>query len=196
MTWIATTRAADLLGCTPHYISHLARTGQLPSRRDGRSLLVDEAAVHKRAETAAQWVSYERAAKIVGCSSSAIVRAVQRGRIERRPVEHRAQPALSRQSVDEFARAWAAQKRASARRRVERAARRIEPPDDEHVWLSPSTAALVLGVSASGLRLLARQDRVPFAESGGRRWYRRDHVERLCAARRLRRDAVMRPPSE
>lgn len=192
--WQTTAEAAVILGRTPHTVGHLARTGQLPWVKRGSQLLVSEAAVRERAEKAAEWVSYIRAAEIVGCSETAILHAVQRGDIERRKVQTNAQPALSRESVEKFAGNWAARQAEKERRRAERGSAPGGPPDDEHVWLMPSTAALVLGVSSSGLRQMARDERVPFAESGGRRWYRRDHIEHLAAARSWRQALIGSAP--
>lgn len=181
--WLTTAEAAAILNRSAHTVGHLARTGRLPCRRTGRQLLVDEAAVRERAEKAAEWVSYIRAAEIVGCSETAILHAVQRGDIERRKVLNSAHPALSRASVDRFAGEWAARAAEKERRRAQNGARRSDPPDEEHVWLKPATAALVLGVSSSGLRQMARDERVSMTERYGRRWYRRDLIEQLAAAR-------------
>jgi hypothetical protein len=188
--WLTTAEAGAVLDRTPHYVGHLARTGQLASRKDGQVVMVDGHAVREGATRAAEWVSYNRAAKLVGCSPTAILHAVQRGEIARRRAEHRAQPALSRDSVEAFASEWATQQEAKARVRAQRAANRLGPPDDEHVWLKPTTAALVLGMSTSRLRQLASQERIPFTQQSGRRWYRRDHVEQAAA----RRTATWSPP--
>lgn len=184
--WLTTAEAAVILDRSPHTVGDLARAGRLPSMRRGRQLLVSEVAVRERAAQAAQWVSYIRATEIVGCSETAILHAVQRGDIERREVQSNAQPALSRVSVEEFAGEWAIRRAEKDRRVAQREARRSGPPDDEHVWLNPTTAALVLGISVSRLRQLAVDERVPFTQHGGRRWYRRDHAEQLSAARQAR----------
>jgi hypothetical protein len=166
--WLTTAEAAVILDRSPHTVGDLARTGHVPWIRRGRQLLVREVAVRERAEEAAQWVSYIRAAEIVGCSETAILHAVQRGDIDRREVQSNALPALSRESVDRFAGEWAARRAEKERRRAQREARRSGPADDEHVWLKPSTAALVLGMSVSRLRQLAMDERVPFALHRGR----------------------------
>ncbi|GEP32732.1 hypothetical protein NSZ01_05000 [Nocardioides szechwanensis] len=185
--WLTTAEAATLLNRSRHTVGHLARTGHLPWKRRGRELLVDETAVRDRVEETARWVSYVRAAAIVGCSETAILHAVRRGDIDRRQVESNAQPALSRASVDQFAEEWAVRQADMERRRRERERRKPSgPPDEEHVWLRPTTAALVLGITASRLRQLAANDRVPFCECQGRRWYRRDHIEQVAAGRRAR----------
>ena len=51
------------------------------------------------------------------------------------------------------------------------------PPDDEHVWLSTTEAALVLGLSQSGVRYRAVEVLLPCKRSGSRVWFRRDHAE-------------------
>jgi excisionase family DNA binding protein len=185
--WLTTAEAAAILGRSPHTVGHLARTGRLPWKREGRRLLVDEAAVREYAAKAAQWVSYIRAAQIVGCSETAILHAVQRGDIKRRKVESNAQPALSRSSVDRFAGEWAVRQAERECRRTQREAKKSGPPEDGQVWLTSATAALVLGITTSRLRQLAQKERVPFTQTGGRRWYRRDHLEQLSGARCLSR---------
>jgi excisionase family DNA binding protein len=167
--WLTTAEAAVILDRSPHTVGDLARAGQLPSMRRGRQLLVSEVAVRERAEQAAQWVSYLRATEIVGCSETAILHAVQRGDIERR---------MSRVSVENFAGEWATRRAERDRRRAQREA--------------PGAPAR-LGISLSRLRQLAVDERVPFMESGGRRWYRRDHIERIAAARSFGRLEAIEP---
>ncbi|MDP3890499.1 hypothetical protein [Nocardioides sp.] len=185
--WLTTAQAAVLLECTPHHVGYLARTGVLRSKMQGRNLLVEAAAVQARVVDAAQWVSYLGAAEVVGCGQTTITRAVRRGDIERRLTTNRAQPALRRESVERFAIQWRSAQREQRRRRAVRESRRFGPPDSEYVWLSPGVTALMLGVSRSRLRQLAREERVPFTMSSGRRWYRRDHVEIAAASRSVMR---------
>ena len=62
-----------------------------------------------------------------------------------------------------------------------------EPPNDGHVWLSASTAALVLGISRVRVCQLARADRIPHMRRRERLWFRRDLLEQYAAARVARR---------
>lgn len=120
--WITTEEAASILGRTAHTVGYLARTGQLPSKSNGCGLLVKANAVRERADDAGLWVSQLRAAELVRCSATTILRAVQRGVITRRPPASRAQPTLSRASVDDFARTWVAERKLAEFLRPERAA--------------------------------------------------------------------------
>lgn len=62
-----------------------------------------------------------------------------------------------------------------------------QPPDLEHEWLTVPQAAEFLGVSTAAVNKRCRQDRLPYAEHGGRRWLRRALLE---AAERARRAAA------
>lgn len=71
--------------------------------------------------------------------------------------EH-AVPSLERTSVERFAGEWQERRRAEIGRQA--AARTSGPPNDGDVWLDAATAAIVLEVSASRARQLARSERL------------------------------------
>jgi hypothetical protein len=192
-SWVSLTDAADRLGCSTSTVSSRIRDGRLVGVRRGSRTWVEETSLTDLVEAEAQWVSWSQAADLVGCSRGVIATAVRQGRIEQRDVP-RALPSLKRSSVEAFKAEYVSQVRdreETARARAAAAAERqvaLGPPDDGHVWLDVATTALVLGVSRSRVAQLAATDRLPHWRSNtGRRWFRRDHVELVAAARaRLR----------
>ena len=62
-----------------------------------------------------------------------------------------------------------------------------EPPDAENDWLTSAHAAELLGVSAVAMNKRCRHGRLPFVEKAGRRWFRRDHLELVKHADRVKR---------
>lgn len=186
--WISSAEAAALLDRHPNDAQYLARTGHLRFRRNGRLWEFDAASVRAYVEEEARWISADRASELTGVGSSVFKRAAKQGLIEQRKMTH-SRPSLLRESALAYAETWQ-REQAEARQRAtdEREARRRRngPPQDGDVWLSISTAALVIGVSERMLVRLAAQERLPATRSeGGRWWLRRQHVEQWAAARAL-----------
>lgn len=140
------------------------------------------------------WISIVEAARIAGCNPGTINRYVRAGRIVSRGGRRRpgsgnrgGSASLRLDSVEEFATWWQARRQAEAERtrarRLERATRRVVPPDDSIVWLTMDDAAAVLGVSRVRVGQLVRAGRIPAISRGRRHWLRREDVERLAAAR-------------
>ncbi|MDP3893293.1 helix-turn-helix domain-containing protein [Nocardioides sp.] len=181
-------QAGELLDRSRHHLAYLARTGRLRAQRHGGLWWIDPADVIALRDERTTWISWAVAADLVGCPISAVVAAVRQGAIETRGGGRSPRPSLRRSSVEAWATTWAEQEE---RRRAEalpcRALlRRNKPPLDGHVWLSRTETALVLGVSAKHVSQLTRAGKVPAIRAGHRHWYRRDHVERVAAARTFR----------
>ncbi|SDC21622.1 helix-turn-helix domain-containing protein [Nocardioides lianchengensis] len=97
--WIQATEAAERLGCAhSDHVVYLARQGRFEARKVGVRWWVRENEVQAYAAERDQWVSWLKAAEIVGCSHETIRRAVAAGKIERRDV-HRTRASLSLESV-------------------------------------------------------------------------------------------------
>jgi hypothetical protein len=172
----------------------LGRLGVLQCETRGRRLWFRasavQALVRAREADRREWVTIPQAMQMVGCNEGAIHRAIARGEVEQRTMPKR-YPSLRRSSVAQFAESYqrghAAQQKqllAEQTARDERA-RLQEPPASPNgeVWLDRNTAALVLGMSSSGLSSLAARDRVPATQVGKRLWFERGNIERLRAAR-------------
>lgn len=145
---------------------------------------LDPGMAASEADQAEQWVSWVRAAELLGRHESTIRLYVAQGRLSSRPRQG-ARPSVHLPSVH----ALAAQLRSERRARAVRAARRAKrrhPPDSEHVWLTASTAALVLGVTRNRVDQRAVAGTLPFTAHNGRRWFRRDLIEQAAAARSFR----------
>jgi excisionase family DNA binding protein len=137
-----------------------------------------------------EWITWSQAAELVGCSVSVIERHKRSGQIRSRPVRvgRHYRPTLDRASVEKFAAWWVPMNAERERRRAARVPRvpePIGPPDDDQVWLSLSTVALMLGCSEQWVGRLASRERIPAARRGRRWWFRRLDVEIYAAARAL-----------
>ena len=191
--WLHADEVVELSGLGRHRVGQLATLGVLPGQWSGQQLWFREGPVRRwlnaRAADAAEWVSWRDAADLIGCPIAAVSRAVERGEIERRAADRYA-PSLRRTSVETFAQErWPAlvqqrrDRQAAAARRRDEPGRRERPPDEEHVWLSRTVTALVLGVSQNHLSRLTTDGKIPHTRVGQRVWYRRDHAELAAAAR-------------
>ena len=138
-----------------------------------------------------EWVTYEQAAKILGCHISYVPKLIRKGQLSTR--SHRANrrlPSLKREEVQALtaARALAAEQRTrEAQRRTESRRRVRRPPDDEHEWLRVSEVSRLLGITSAAVHQRARRERLPAKLSDGLRWIRRDHLEQVEAARLVRK---------
>ena len=188
--WLPSEEAAQILGLSQTHALRLAHEGAYVTVKRGKRFWMLEADVRAVAAERARWVSLVDASRIAGCAAQTLTKAVRDGLIEQRATTNRAVPSLDRASVEEFAAGRYAER--SARERADRQRRRVQqlwatPPQDGHVWLDTTTAALVLGLSRSRVYQLATEDRLPSTLRAGRRWFRRDHVEQRAAILALTR---------
>ena len=137
------------------------------------------------------WITQPEAAEILAVHPQTVAKMVARGDLNSRG-QSGVRGSLDRDEVLALA---VARREAAKRRQREREAatnRRpastVQPPDAEHVWLRTREAAAFMGVSQPAISQRARKGRLPFVEHGGRRWFRRDHLELVKHA-----DLVKRP---
>lgn len=137
---------------------------------------------------AREWITWEEAADLTGCPRGTLYKYMRAGHLQHRGKRVR-RGALDRESVEQFAKRVQPllelreqQKRARLARRERRLAV-SGPPSTDDIWLKPSTAALVVGVSPQYLIRLAGEERVPAVRRGKRWWFRRHDVEQLAAVR-------------
>lgn len=193
--WLCTREGAEVLGVSEGHVLWLIGHHRLDAlRRGGRWWVPARSAAQlqrDRDDEQSRWVSAAEAARIVGCSQNAILRAAHRGEITQRRVP-RQRPSLARSSVEEFKALWTS--RVSARAGAQQPAGRpaSAPLDDQHEWLSTRQAAQVLGLSASRINQLARLEMLPATTRANRRWYRADHLRLLRNARTASRDLSRR----
>jgi hypothetical protein len=132
-----------------------------------------------------RWVSHPQAAEIMGVGKTTIQRLIARGELHPRKAAPR-YPSLDRAEVQAVAeRCWQAERqriRAAQRRK----APKYPPPPGEHVWLTASQAARLVGITVPGIAKRVRRETIPFVVYKGRRWFRADHMESLGRARRAR----------
>jgi hypothetical protein len=185
--WLTAQHAAEILGASPATAVRLAQHGAYPAVLHRGRWRIDPPGLDAVAADRSRWVSHVEAGRLAGCAANTIGHAVQRGLIVQRTVTNRALPSLDRASVLSFAEALTAER---AARVVSLPVRRTGPPDDGHVWLDTSTTALLLDISRTRVGQLARSGRLPGTVIGGRRWFRRSHVEQVAAARAFRRRAA------
>lgn len=104
--WIQATEAAEILGHPQSaHVIYLAQQGKFEGRKVSTRWWVRRTEVEAYAADRDQWVSWLKAAEIIGCSHETVRRAVAAGRIEKRDV-HRTQASLSRASVLAFKESW------------------------------------------------------------------------------------------
>lgn len=123
------------------------------------------------------WLSARQVAEMAGVSKRTVLMAAAAGEITQREV-----PPRFRSLDASSARAWAAARKARPPL-PSRVRPPTGPPPEPGVWLNTNTAAALLGMSPTGVTLMARQDRIPATRHGRRWWFRRDHLEVLAAAR-------------
>ena len=184
--WVTVADACEALGLTESTVRHHIRRGDLESTRIGRRVWLSAASVREYAQDREGRISESDAAKLVGCSKDVINRAVAAGKIQQREVSNRAVPSLEFASVEAFKAEWNAKRARREAAKQEAAALQTElgPPQDGEVWLPTKVVAAMFGVSTSWVRDLARGGRLPhYTAPNGRRYFRRDHVERVAAAR-------------
>jgi hypothetical protein len=197
--WVSSKQAGAMLGISAGHVGWLIENGRLTGELRGRkrrSWWISRAEVENLASERASWITYVEAAALVGCSNRVITRAVRTGQIESRArLGVTREPSLRRTSVRAFALVWAQERAAVAERAPARSRPGSLPPDDEHVWLSTRTAALVLGMTPTGVRYRVHQGLLPHVRRRGRLWFRREHVEQAAAARAFRKAAGYDPPT-
>lgn len=184
--WVTVADACEALDLTESTVRHHIRRGDLESTRVGRRVWLSARSVREYAQDREGRISEADAAKLVGCSKDVINRAVAAGKISQREVSNRAVPSLDLSSVQAFKAEWDARRarREAAHREAAALQAELGPPQDGEVWLTTKVVAVMFGVSTSWVRDLAREGRLPhYRAPNGRRYFRRDHVEQVAAAR-------------
>lgn len=117
------------------------------------------------------WLSWPKAAELVGCPVSTIDWYTRHGRIEHRPAKGQ-RPSLKRESVEEFAVWWADRQAAKELKKDETAQRSrdwLEPPEPTG-WVDTRQAGEILGVNRKHVLWLIGQGHVKAVKTG-RRWW-------------------------
>jgi len=166
--------------------SHPAAVGRLPAKKLGGRWWLDERAVRERLAEEARWVSMVDAAAIVGCHPKTVLEHAKAGDIEQRQA-NRGSPSLLRTSVEAFGVRWRAVAGGGGAAVCGPVSRSPRPSEDGHEWIGVAEVAELLRVSTTRVGQMARADRVPWIEHGGRRWFRRDLIEGVAAARAFAR---------
>lgn len=182
--WIDSGDAAEYLGVSTSYLNRLGADGRIRRRPQGRSVqyatqdLVARRDLRRVWETSpGTWLSAKEVAEMAGVSRRTVLVAAAAGEITQREVPRRFR------SLDaSSAQAWAAARQARPPQ-LPRMRRPTGPPPEPGVWLDTNTAAAVLGMSRTGVSLMARQERIAATRYGTRWWFRRDHLELAAAAR-------------
>jgi len=182
--WIDSGDAAEFLGVSTSYLNRLGAEGRIGRRPNGRSFqyatndLVAGRNSRRVWETSpGTWLSAREVADMAGVSRRTVLVAAAAGEITQREV-----PRRFRSLEASSAQAWAAARQARPPR-LPRTRRPMGPPPEPGVWLDTNTAAAVLGMSRTGVSLMARQERIAATRHGTRWWFRRDHLELVAAAR-------------
>jgi predicted DNA-binding transcriptional regulator AlpA len=181
--WVITAAAAERLGVSSSTVDRLRADGRLEALKNDRAWWISQSSLDVVARERARWVSQEVGAELVGVPLSTLRGAVVRGEVRSRGTA-RALPSLERSEVEAWAQARRRHSAERARRRQE-AHERGQAPRDGRVWLDAETVAIMLGVSESWVRHLAREDRLPHTRKGRRVWFLREHIESAAAARVL-----------
>ena len=186
--WMKVETACEVLSLSESTVRYHVRRGDLESMRQGRYVWLSETSVREYAEDRAGRMSQEDAARLCGCSRDTITLAVKAGKIVQHEVTNRSRPSLDRKSVEAFKAERDAKRARREEERAEEARIQAElgPPKDGEVWFTTAVVAAMFGVSTSWVRSLARDGRLPHYEApGGKRYFRRDHVERVGAVRAM-----------
>lgn len=136
------------------------------------------------------WITQPEAAGILGVHPQTVAKMVARGDLTSRGQSG----VLGSLDRDEVLALRAARRKSGDWRACERDARARRrqvsterPPDTEHTWLRTREAVEFMGVSQPAISQRARRGRLPFVELGGRRWFRRDHLELVKRADLVKR---------
>ena len=130
------------------------------------------------------WISFAKAAEIIGCSVGTVQKFARQGRFVRPGRDElRGKPSLGLESVLEVREQYLAEQVERERRRQRRT---VGPPDQDHRWLRSTEVAEVLGISRSRVDQLVRDGRIPFTTNGKLRWYRGEDVTVLRKSRAFR----------
>ena len=135
------------------------------------------------------WITQPQAAEILGCHVSLIGKQVAKGELTSRGRTGRA--SLDRDQVLKL-RAEREERSREPRNPQRQRQGWYDPPDAEHDWLTSVQAAEMLGVSVVAVNKRCRHGRLPFVETVGRRWFRRDHLELVKHAELVKRPTVSR----
>ncbi|WP_460796782.1 helix-turn-helix domain-containing protein [Nocardioides pacificus] len=133
-----------------------------------------------------EWITYDEAAEVLGCSRPVVARLLEEGRLEQRKGLARKFPSINAASARRLAGELAAEdaERVEAERvRQEQRAAWMTPPADGQVWLDAPVVAALLSVSIQRVYQLLRAGRIPYTVHGGKHWIRRVDAEVIAAAR-------------
>lgn len=115
-------------------------------------------------------ISTTEAAAILGVSTNRVHQLVSRGRLDRTPPY--ARDALDRDQVEQLS------------------LELLTPGQPHPYWATAPEAALILGVTDTRVRQLARRGRIPAVQHDGRWHFRRQQLEVVANARDARRRGV------
>ncbi|UFN45201.1 helix-turn-helix domain-containing protein [Nocardioides okcheonensis] len=185
--WLTVEDAALALTCSESSVLRWVRAGGLEAKLEGRVWVSGESVdrlIVARAADEQEWVSQADAAQVVGCSRGRIPELIKEGLLVQRPGP-RWRASISRESAVSASEVWSQRVRGTELKRDERRRTRPtnEPPDDGHVWVTTTTAALTLGLTRNGVGQRIRAGTLPGTRRGNRYWLRRQDVEVAAAAR-------------
>ena len=132
------------------------------------------------------WISHPQAAELLGVGKTTVQRLIARGDLHPRKVAPR-YPSLDRAEVENLAERRWQDERARVRSARRRNPPKHPPPPGDHVWLTASQAARVVGITVPGIAKRIARGTIPHVIYKGRRWFRADHMELLGRARTARR---------
>lgn len=130
------------------------------------------------------YVSRVMAAELLGLSERGVDYLITAGKLPVARPGDKSRRSLLREDVERLARcrqAEAKERRARDAARVRRVVKRADPPGEE--WVSAEEAAAMLGVTATWVRRLASDDRLPHAVRGSVYRFRRDLLRQVVDAR-------------
>ncbi len=185
--WLTVKDAALALSCSESSVLRWVRAGGLEAKVEGPVWVSGESVdrlIVARAADEQEWVSQADAAQVVGCSRGRIPELIEEGLLVQRPGP-RWRASISRESAVSASEVWSQRVRGTELKRDERRRTRPtnEPPDDGHVWVTTTTAALTLGLTRNGVGQRIRAGTLPGTRRGNRYWLRRQDVEVAAAAR-------------
>lgn len=132
-----------------------------------------------------EWITAREAAEILGVHKSNIPKMARRGELTRRAER----PVILRADVEAL-RQRRSQPKPLKPPREPKPARVPQPPDRDHDWLNSDEAAVLLGQGRSGVNYRVHAGKLPNELHGGRRWFRRDHLELVKRADAVKRGAA------
>jgi hypothetical protein len=133
------------------------------------------------------WITRRRAAELLECSTNTVDRLIEIGDLHPRKGAPPREGSLDQDEVVALAVRRYAERESATRARQERERRKPLPPDEEHQWLTASQAARVVGMSVMGVYKRVQRGTIPHTDHRGRHWFRRDLMETMGNAYRLKK---------